>query len=90
MSVLESGCLCTTQICWRNDGIPNHTIHSDISVLPMGDEEGGVSDHEVWVVNGNGSHSFIVGNLTRPEALIVADNIMYGIADVEAYVKGAA
>ncbi len=56
----------------------------------MGDEEGGVSDHEVWVVNGNGSHSFIVGNLTRPEALIVADNIMYGIADVEAYVKGAA
>lgn len=42
--------------------------------------------HEVWITNGNGTDCFIVGGLTRTEALIVKDNIEYGI-DVLAWTR---
>lgn len=42
--------------------------------------------HEVWITNANGTDCFIVGGLTRTEAVIVASNIEYGI-DVETFVK---
>lgn len=37
-----------------------------------------MSECEVWITNGNGTDCFIVGGLTRAEALIVKDNIEYG------------
>ena len=43
--------------------------------------------YEVWITNGNGTACFIVGGLTRPEALVIKDNIEYGIVDVDAWIK---